>query len=649
MFNKTFLFLLWLFYSSAWGLADNASENSARLNLENADINAVIATVAELTGKNFIVDPKVRGKVTIISGKEMSVKDLYEIFLSVLQVHGYAAIPDGNAIKIIPDVTAKYVASNLIDDRGDSISLSNDIVSRVVDIVNVSASKLVPILRPLVSPKGHIVEHASTNTLVILDRKSNIDHLQKIITRIDQKVSDDIEIVALSYVSAPDIVRVIERLYQKAKGQEKLSSVIVIADDNTNSILIGGDRSERLQVKAIIAHLDAPKENTGDTEVIYLQYAKSKDLAAVLSGLGKDYVKEKKKNGGGVTTPVIVNVHAYEDANALVINAPDDLMKSMKRVIALLDVRRAQVLVEAIIAEVSTDKNNNYGIQWAVDGASNGNGPIGVVNFGALGGIVESVSNMNVPTGAMLGVGAFGSDQSVNFAMFLSAMSGDSDNNILSTPSIITVDNEEAEIVVAENVPFITGKETSSSSGTNNPFQTVERRDVGLTLKVKPQINQDGTITMDIRQEVSQVKDQSVGAAKDISTTKRSMKTTVLVDDGQVIVLGGLMDEQVDEAESKVPLLGDLPILGAAFKYSSGKIRKRNLMVFIKTSIIMNNENAFDITKKKYEEVRRKQLSHVNNSMKIINHNGSPVLPDFDDLLELPPVFVDDSQPIRKF
>ena len=238
-----------------------------------------------------------------------------------------------------------------------------------------------------------------------------------------------------------------------------------------------------------------------------------------------------------------------------------------------------------------------------------------------------------------MGIGAFGVGESVKFAMLLSAMSGNSDNNILSTPSIITVDNEEAEIIVAENVPFITGKETSASSGTGNPFQTVQRKDVGLTLKVKPQINQDGTVTMDIKQEVSQVKDQNVGAAKDLSTTKRSIRTTVLVENGQVIVLGGLMDEQVDENESKVPLLGDLPLIGAAFKYRSGKLKKRNLMVFIKTSIVTDSTTAFKLTKQKYQMVRNKQIGYADRRMGIIESESSPLLPEFDQLLELPPAF----------
>ena len=620
---------------------------NARLSLENADINAVISTVAELTGRNFIVDPKVRGKVTIISGREMSVNDLYEVFLSVLQVHGYVAIPDGNATKIVPDATAKYITNTFIDGNSSTNInrvLNDDFVSQVIDIYHISAAKLVPILRPLVSPKGHLVGHASTNTLVILDRKVNIDHLLKIIRRIDQESSSDLDIIMLEHASASDLVRVLNQLNQRTKGKEESnSSAVVIADERTNSILVSGDKSDRLQVKAVIAHLDTPMDNAGDTEVIYLKYAKSKELAAVLSGLGKDYLKGKKVQGGnnGAASTLIVNVHAYEDANALVINAPPELMKSMRMVIRQLDIRRAQVLVEAIIAEISMDKNNEYGIQWVGDGASNGNGPIGLVNFGALGSVASSLSGSTptLPSGAMMGIGAFGVGESVKFAMLLSAMSGNSDNNILSTPSIITVDNEEAEIIVAENVPFITGKETSASSGTGNPFQTVQRKDVGLTLKVKPQINQDGTVTMDIKQEVSQVKDQNVGAAKDLSTTKRSIRTTVLVENGQVIVLGGLMDEQVDENESKVPLLGDLPLIGAAFKYRSGKLKKRNLMVFIKTSIVTDSTTAFKLTKQKYQMVRNKQIGYADRRMGIIESESSPLLPEFDQLLELPPAF----------
>ena len=366
------------------------------LNFRGTDINAVISSVADITGKNFIVDPRVKGKVTIISTKPMSQGEIYEVFLSVLDVHGFTAVPSGEVIKIVPDADAKHSGMPMVDE-GDKVR-GEEAVTRVVQIEHVSAAQLVPILRPLVPPQGHLAAYPQSNVLIISDRMHNIDRLINIIKRIDQPSSGEIEIVPLQYASASDLVRVLTTLEQQSKktGQQPVTEKLtLVADERTNSILIGGERAERLQLRAIISHLDTPAEVEGDTHVIYLRYAKAKDMVPVLTGVAEADSKKEAATKAPVagraarsagSSSSILNIQADESANALVISAPSMVYKSLEAVVRQLDVRRAQVLIEAVIAEVSSEKEAELGVQWLLDG-SGGDKPVGVVNFGGSSGI----------------------------------------------------------------------------------------------------------------------------------------------------------------------------------------------------------------------------------------------------------------------
>lgn len=633
-----------------------AAESQAKpitLNLKDADISAVINTVSEVTGKNFIVDPRVKGKVTIISSHPMEEEEVYQVFLSILEVHGFSAVPVGDVIKIIPDANAKQSPIPMSTDRVPGEG--DEMVTRVVELENVSASQLVPILRPLIPQQGHLAAYVPGNILIIADRASNIDRMLKIIKRIDIPSSDEIEIITLQHASAAEVVRILTSLEQQARGKAgggpagAEDSPILIADERTNSILIGGGKSGRLRIRAIISHLDTPLENEGNTRVIYLRYAQAKDLVPVLTGVSSSVEQQAKAAGGGAPTSrsFPINIQADENTNSLVITAPPDLIRSLEMVIQQLDVRRAQVQVETIIAEVSQNLSAALGVQWIADGTPGGDGPVGVSNFSGTGASISSIAGAaatgSIPAaisdGLTLGIGRF-NDDNTNFAAIISALQGDGTTNILSTPTLITMDNEEAEIVVGQEVPFITGSFTSTgtTSTPTNPFQTIQRQNVGITLKIKPQINEGNAVRLDIDQAVDSIAASSVGAA-DLITNKRSVKTSVIVDDGETIILGGLIDDQVKESVQKVPLLGDIPLLGLLFKSKNTTKDKTNLMVFMRPTIIRDAAVTAEVTSSKYNYIRTQQINARQRGLLLMPSQESPVLPALDEFLVEPPPF----------
>ncbi|MFQ5469884.1 MAG: type II secretion system secretin GspD [Gammaproteobacteria bacterium] len=618
------------------------------MNLKDADISAVISTVSEVTGKNFIIDPRVKGKVTIISSKPMEGNELYEVFLSILEVHGFSAVPNGSVIKIVPDANAKQKALPLATDRapGDG----DEVVPRVIQLDNVSASQLVPILRPLVPQQGHLAAYVPGNVLIISDRAANIQRLMDIIQRIDMPSGDEIEIITLRHASASEVVRILTSLEQQQKGKVggqlgASESPVLIADERTNSILIGGGRSGRLRLRAIISHLDTPLASSGNTRVFYLRYAQAKDLVQVLTGVSNAVEQQNKAKAGGAAAAqrnLPVNIQADESTNALVITAPQDMIRSLEVVIKQLDVRRAQVMVETIIAEVSENLAAELGVEWIVDSTPGGDGPVGSSNFGTLGSLASAAVGAAVPslpTGLMMGIGVF-NDSQTNFAAILRALRGDGTTNILSTPTLVTMDNEEAEIVVGQNVPFITGSFSSTGSGTTptNPFQTIQREDVGITLKVKPQINEGDAVKLELEQKVDSVAASAAGAA-DLVTNTRSIKTSVMVDDGHMIVLGGLLDDTVTETVQKVPLLGDIPLLGTFFSSKTTKKEKRNLMVFLRPVIIRDSAVTTRLTNSKYEYMRAKQMDIRDKGFMFLKEDDQPVMAPFEEFLAVPPPF----------
>ena len=616
------------------------------LNLKDADINALIGTVAEVTGKNFIVDPRVKGKVTVISSKPMNSDEVYQVFLSILKVHGFAAVPSGEVIKIVPDVSAKQDAIPNADDqhpgRGDQM------VTRVVQIDNVAAAQLVPILRPLVPQQGHLAAYPSTNVLIISDRAENVARLVSIIRRIDKVGDTEIEVIRLQHASAAEVVRILTALERSRPGQkgQAVAQQALVADERTNSVLLGGDRSSRLRLRAIISHLDTPLERGGNTKVIYLKYAKAADIVETLRGVGKsqgEAVKGKAPKAAAAAKQL--DIQADEATNALVITAPPDVMRALESVIRQLDIRRQQVLVDAIIAEVSERKARELGVQWLVFDRSGETAPVGGTNFTnsgnsavdiAAGVLSKSVGGL--APGLLLGGGRFGSN-SLNYGAVLQALAADGDTNILSTPSLVTLDNEEAEIVVGQNVPFVTGSftNTGATAGATNPFQTIQRQDVGITLKITPQINEGDAIVMEIEQEVSSISDSA--SAADIITDKRSIKTNVMVEDGQIIVLGGLIEDRIRETEQKVPFLGDIPLLGYLFRAHSTNRDKSNLMVFIHPTILNDTSTTNRYTSSKYNFIRARQFEAHEAGVPLLPGARPPKLPPMSELLELPPPF----------
>jgi general secretion pathway protein D len=624
------LLVAFVFISFPANAVKSTSSSKVTLNFNATDINAVISAVSEMTGRNFIVDPRVKGKVTVISHRALKASEIYKVFLSVLKVHGFAAIPGKNVTKIVPEVNAKQDA---ISTGRRTIPLSDEFITQVLEIKNVDAAQLVPILRPLVPQRGHLAAYPGSNVLVISDSAANILRLKKIIASIDQATGDEIEVITLQHASASEVVRIIQQLSSQDPKKKKNN---LIADDRTNSILLGGNKASRLRIKALVAHLDTPVDVGGATQVVYLRNAVAKDLVPVLTGVSKSVTSAKGKKIGASASATI-SIQADENTNALVITAPPDVFRSLRSVIRRLDVRRAQVLVEAVIAEVSSKAEEEFGIQWGAGSVKNG--VAGLVNFG-LGTSITSLAGASLASPPALGSGlslVAGDPNADNpIGGLIRALDTDDKSNILSTPSLLTLDNEEAEIVVGSNVPFITGSYSSTGSGStpSNPFQTVQREDVGLTLRITPQINEGNAIKLKVEQEVSSV--DKTAKAVDLVTKKRSIKTNVVVDDGQMIVLGGLIEETQGELEQRVPGLGDIPLLGWFFRYNTTELIKTNLMVFLQPTILKDAALTSAHTGDKYNFMRAKQLKLREDGFRLADEEESPLLAENKQFLTLP-------------
>ncbi|HID48438.1 MAG TPA: type II secretion system protein GspD [Chromatiales bacterium] len=636
--QRHFVMLLLGLVMTLGSVSPYAAEDTIALNFTDTDINAVITAVAKLTGKNFIIDPRVKGKVTVITNEALSKDEVYQVFLSVLKVHGYAAVPGGdNVIKIIPDVNAKQDTIKTIT-RADQLR-GDELVTRVIQIKYVNAAQLVPILRPLVPQRGHLAASPASNVLIISDSAGNVARLAQIISRIDQAVSDKLEVISLQHAIASDVVRIIKQL--RAPGGKDKAGYTVVADDRTNSVLLGGDKAQRLRLRAIINHMDIPQEISGNTHVIYLRYAKAKDLVPVLTGISKTFGKAKGAAGKGVASALAnVNIQADESTNALVINAPPKILRSLRTVVSQLDIRRAQVLIEAILAEVSYTKQTQLGVQWAFDGTSGGDNPgaVGLLNLSAIGAPLTGLLQDPplISDGLNLGLGSY-SNGTPQLAMLVSALAGDTNTNVLATPTLVTMDNEEAKIVVGQNVPILTGQYANVGGGTTptNPFQTVERQDIGLILTLKPQINEGNSVKLEIDQEISIPVPGSEGV--NLVTNKRQIVTNVLVNDGQILVLGGLIQDDLREREQKVPGLGDLPLLGWLFKYQGVEKVKTNLMIFIHPVILKDDVTTIRYTGEKYNFLRNQQLAERRDGVNLLSDDEIPVIGEFDAIPPLPP------------
>ncbi|MGI9291449.1 MAG: type II secretion system secretin GspD [Gammaproteobacteria bacterium] len=608
-------------------------------NYKDADIQQIIEAVGTVTGKNFIIDPRVKAQVTMVSSTPMSPDAFYEAFLSILQVYGYVAVPSGSVIKILPDANARQMPG--WEGAAAQNRRSDDIVTRVIMVQNVAAAQLVPILRPLIPQYGHLAAHPASNMLIISDRSANVDRIMTIIKRIDQSSDEEFEVIRLSHASAAETVRVVSSLQQGTATDGTGRRTTVVADERTNSILVSGEKTERLRLRTLIAHLDTPLEEGGDTRVRYLRYADALELATKLES---QYAGSAAPEG----SPQVgtdITIWADEQTNALVITAPPKTMRSMMTVIDKIDIRRAQVLVEAIIVEVSASKTNELGITWAILNEDN---VAAAIDFPAIvpgvSSLAEAILSDNtdgtisaLTDGINLAAGKI-NDDGTSWAGFIQALEADADTNIMATPTLVTMDNEEAEINVGQEVPFVTGSftNTGSSGGAVNPFQTVEREQVGLTLKLTPQINEGDAVLLEIDQEVSSL--ASSTEAVDLITNNRTVTTSVIVNDGGTLVLGGLMQDELREVEQRVPVLGSIPLVGALFRASRTEVVKTNLMIFIRPTILRDDVAVAYETNQKYNSIRRMQLAEREEVRELFPGAEKPLLPEFEARKEPRPV-----------
>ena len=584
-------------------------ERPYTVNIRNADIEQFIEKVAEMTGKNFVVDPRVRTRdVTVISTQPLSAAEVYELFLSVLQVHGYAAVPAGEVIKIVNNTTAKQSNLPLVEGRDVQ---GEELITRVIPVENAPVDELVPVLRPLVPQYGHLAAVSSANVLVISDHADNIRRMEAILRHLEGTESQDVEIIPLQHAWVGEMVKLLENLVPERGGRRKdqPSSVTLVADERTNRLIVKGDKLARDRISSLVSELDVPASQSGGLQVMRLSHADAKGMAELLKAF-----TEAKTAGQGGDKPAApqggVSIQADESLNALVIRAEPAIMNELKMVISQLDVRRTQILIEAAIVEVSADKGAALGFQYAAGGEDDGVAAINFSNVGvSVGNILSALAadeatGVNLGDGITAGGGERDDDGALKWGVLVQALAGSTDANLLSTPSILTLENQEASIIVGENVPFVTGQSTDTGAGVSNPFTTIQRQDVGLTLKVTPYLAGLNTIRLKLEQETSAVKDSASGADTqqpvDIVTTTRKIMTTVLADDGETIVLGGLIRDDVREVVRKVPLLGDIPILGALFRSKSKSRSKQNLMLFLRPTILSNNERLLELSRQRY-------------------------------------------------
>ncbi len=634
-------------------------EKSLTLNFKDADIRSFIGAVSELTKRNFVIDPRVQGKVTVVSAAPTDPDDLYQVFLSILKVHGFTAVAKDGMTTIIPEMLAKQDDTPTISPG--SMRRGEDIVTGVIPVHFVSAAELVPVLRPLLPQDSHMAATAGTNVLVIADTASNVERMLQIVSKLDVDNTAGVDVIHLQNAVATEIVTILDGLVTKTQGAAPPAAGSVTAfaaDDRTNSVLVAGTPQSKLRYRSIIANLDGPQSENNVIRVVPLRYANARDISDTLQeaatgqasaprsesrGLSKQESSQSmgapalsnsrpQTGGGGGGLPGaqnagalgVVRITADEITNSLIVQGPPRDVKKVMAVITQIDVRRAQVLVEGIIAEVSSSKTDELGVQWKTSLPNTG--VLGATNFaGKASGAIDSPFSAS-DAGQFLGGLTLGYFAGGDLRTLVRVLSGDNATNVLSTPSLMTLDNAEAEIVVGQNVPFVTGQFTNNATTPDNPFQTIQRQDVGIKLRVKPQINEGNTVTMDIEQEVSSVDESTRGA--DIITNKRSIKTSVQVDNGSIVVLGGLIGDDARANRDKIPVLGDIPVLGNLFKNARRSSSKTNLMVFLRPQIVRDRAGAASLSRERYEDIRVKQQQQNGDRTELLLPQRGAVLPE---------------------
>jgi len=664
------LLLLWVIATSIGAPASAAESDVVTLNFVNADIEGVIKAVSEITGKNFVLDPRVKGVVNIISARPISRAVVYDVFLSALRLQGFVAIEDRGIVKVVPESEAKLQSSPTVGAQDRSGARGDQIQTRVFALKYESAALLIPVLRPLIAPNNIITAYPNNNTLVITDYASNLQRIEKIIESMDQPSGSGPAVIPLRYASALDVAQTVNRSFLDASqasggGADGNQRLTVVADARSNSLIVRSDNLSRLsQLRALVATLDSPTSAAGNIHVVYLKNAEAVKVAETLRAI---YLGESAGTGPRVTPPSPVAmtagnpgatpaassalvsssaplsfsspgiIQADAATNSIIINAPDAIYNNLRAVLEKLDVRRAQVYVEALIAEITADRAAEFGIQWqslgslgAGNSAARG---FGGTNFGTTSQNILGIAQNPEAAGRGLNIGVIkgsvtipGVGPVLNLGLLVRALEADANANILSTPTLLTLDNEEAKIVIGQNVPFITGQYALSGAATTpTPFQTVERRDVGLTLRIKPQISDGGVVRLQLYQEVSSVQDTTNAAG--VITNKRSIESMVLVDDGQIVVIGGLIQDSQRDIVEKIPLFGDLPVLGALFQYKTRSRTKTNLMVFLRPTVVRDGLRTEPLTSDRYEYILGEQNRARSRPNEAQPEQAAPSLP----------------------
>ena len=637
-----------------------ASAQEYTVNLKDTDIQEFIKFVADVTGTTMVVDPNVKGKVRVISSKPVTQAELYDLFLSILDVQGYTAVRSGQVIRIIPSKDARSAPVPLMEDQGAGDN--DEYVTQVIRLDNISAAKLIPVLRPLVPQQAHMAAYAPSNAIILSDIRSNIGRIVDIIERMDRSAVQTTEIIRLKYGVAEDVVSMLNTLEKSRQGEgaEADKEAILVADKRTNSVVVTADELTVERIRKLVSYLDTPLEQSGNVRVIYLEYADALEVAEVLTRVMQNIARleeggANKRSGNNEST-----IEADAGTNSLIITADTDEMAALESVIARLDIRRAQVLIEAIIVEMEMTEGQELGLQWLF---SNDGGLYGsnistssaqqARNRALADAILPDDGSETIATrgvagalsqipGTTLGWGVV--DQDLTMTIILNALETQGNANILSTPSLLTLDNEEAFITVGQQVPFVTGSYTNTGvgNGAQNPFQTIERQSVGVTLKVTPQINEGDSVVLDIVQEVSSISAQIL-AASDVITNERKIETKVLANDGDIVVLGGLVKDDVQDSTQGVPILSSIPLLGRLFRNDVVTVTKSNLLVFIRPTIIRDDEDLKGATAEKYRFIREQQIERRERGLMFLDDGNLPVLPSWEEQIQqLPEVPADD-------
>ena len=610
----------------------------ATLNFSNADIESVARTMAVITGYNLVVDPRVKGTLTLVTEKPVSRETAMNQFLAALRLQGFTMVESAGLYKVIPEADAKLQSGALnLDDGVPSKVVGNQITTQIFKLNFEQAANLVPVLRPLISPNNTINANAGNNSLVITDYADNLRRLARIIAAMDVSNATEVEVLPLKYAIAVDLAPLVLRLVESGSapaagaGQADNSfKTLLIAEPRSNSLLLRAANAARVAlVKSLVDKLDQPEaqgstDPAGNIHVVYLKNADATKLAATLRAAMSGEVRTPSSStpsGGpaGASTAAVApstggQVQADAATNSLIITAPDPQYRQLRAVIDKLDARRAQVFVESLIAEVSVDKAAEFGVQWQGALGKSGDSLIGLLgsNFGSGGSniinLATGAASSTVAPSRGLNVGALKQTNGVYVLGFLARFLEESGSgNVLSTPNLLTLDNEEAKIVIGQNVPFVTGQFTNTGAGSGssvNPFQTIERKDVGLTLKVKPQISENGTVKLAIYQEVSSVQASTLNASNGPTTNKRTIESNVLVDDGAIVVLGGLLQDEYSGSQEKVPGLGDVSFFGNLFKSETRSRKKTNLMVFLRPVVVRDAAATDRLSMDRYDQMR---------------------------------------------